>query len=212
MSDEKSANAESVLVVGICGSLRSASYSRSALGLALQGAQEIGAVTKLLDLREFELPHCDGKEDESHYPEDVFRLRREVKPAQGLILATPEYHGSFSGVLKNALDLMGFDEVEGKMVGLVGVSGGKLGALNALNGLRVVGRSLHAWVIPEQVSIAEAWKIFDDAGNLTESGSAERVKNLGREVARFSYLHSSESTKEFLRAWESAPANPGGEL
>ena len=49
----------------------------------------------------------------------LHRLRKEVKEAHGIIVGTPEYHGSLSGVLKNALDLMSFDEIEGKMMGLV---------------------------------------------------------------------------------------------
>ena len=61
---------------------------------------------------------CDGKENEDALPQDVFKLRREVSQAAGIILGTPEYHGSFSGLLKNALDLMGFDEIEDKMIGL----------------------------------------------------------------------------------------------
>jgi len=65
----------------------------------------------------------------------------KVKRAQGILLATPEYHGGYSGVLKNALDLMGFDEFEGKMIGLVGVSGGNMGAFGALSSLRSVGRA-----------------------------------------------------------------------
>ena len=67
-------------------------------------------------------------------------------------------------MLKNALDLMGFDEIEGKMIGLVGVSGGAMGAFDALNSLRNVGRALHAWVVPEQAAVAEAWKAFDGSG------------------------------------------------
>jgi multimeric flavodoxin WrbA len=61
-----------------------------------------------------------------------------VRAAQGIILATPEYHGGYSGVLKNALDLMGFEEFEGKVRGLVGVSGGGMGAFGSLNNLRAV--------------------------------------------------------------------------
>ena len=180
-----------------------------ALQVALQGAQEVGAQTQLIDLKEYDLVFCDGKMDQTAYPEDVFRLRREVKAAGGIILATPEYHGSFSGVLKNALDLMGFDEIEGKMIGLVGVSGGALGAVHALNSLRTIGRALHAWVIPEQASIAEAYKLFDSSGKLRDSAIEKRVKDVGRQVARFAYLHTSEKAQEFLRAWEGAPENPG---
>jgi NAD(P)H-dependent FMN reductase len=181
-----------------------------ALQVALAGAQEVGAQTRLIDLRAYSLIFCDGKEDESGYPPDVFRLREDVRAAQGIILATPEYHGSYSGVLKNALDLMGFEEFEGKMLGLVGVSGGGMGAFGAMTSLRAVGRALHAWVIPEQASIPEAWKVFDVAGSLQDRGLEQRLKDVGRQVARFAYLHTSQQAQEFLRAWEGAPVNPGG--
>jgi FMN reductase len=178
--------------------------------VALAGAKEAGARTRLIDLSAYHLIFCDGKEDESGYPKDVFTLREEVRAAQGIILATPEYHGGYSGVLKNALDLMGFEEFEGKMLGLVGVSGGGMGAFGAMNNLRAVGRALHAWVIPEQASIPEAYKVFDESGTLKDSALEKRLKEVGRQVARFAYLHTSEQAQEFLRAWEGAPVNPGG--
>jgi len=181
-----------------------------ALKVALKGAQEFGVQTNLIDLRDYNLVFCDGNQDESAYPEDVFKLRREVAEAQGIILGTPNYHASFSGVLKTALDLMGFDGFEGKMVGLVGVSGGSKGAADALNSLRAIGRALHAWVAPNQVSIAEAWKYFDHAGCLKDAVLEERIKEVGRQVAKFAYLHSSEKVQEFLEEWERAPENPGG--
>ena len=199
-----------ISVVGICGSLRAGSHTRMALRVALEGAQEVGAQTKLIDLRDYGLNFCDGKEDESGYPPGVGKLRKEVRATEGIILATPEYHGGSSGVLKNALDLMGFDEFEGKMVGLVGVSGGRMGAVDALNTLRNIGRALHAWVVPEQAGIPEAWNVFDEAGNMKNPKLGERVKDVGRQVARYAYLHSSEKALEFMRLWEGAPVNPGG--
>jgi NAD(P)H-dependent FMN reductase len=198
-----------IRIAAICGSLRATSYTRLALAIALRGAEELGAETRLIDLRDYELIFCDGKEDESIYPQDVFRLRGEVAAAQGIILGTPVYHASFSGVLKNALDLMGFREFEGKMIGLVGVSGGRVGALEALNSLRIIGRGLRAWVIPEHVSVPEAWKAFDQAGKLKDAGLEKRLLEVGRQVARFAYLHTSEQAQAFLKFWESAPANPG---
>jgi FMN reductase len=181
-----------------------------ALGIALQGAEAVGAETRLIDLREYELVFCDGKQDESGYPADVFRLRDEVRRAQGIILATPEYHGGFSGVVKNPLDLMGFAEFEGRMIGLIGVSGGALGAANALSNLRAIGRSLHAWLIPEQASVAGTYRAFDKDGKLKDKDLEKRVKTVGQQVARFAYLHSSKKAREFVEAWERAPHNPGG--
>jgi len=166
-------------IVGISGSLRSGSYTTLAVRLALKGAEELECQTKLIDLRDYQLSFCDGKDDESQFPKDVFRLREEVKQAPGIILGTPEYHGGYSGVLKNALDLMGFEEFEGKMLGLLGVSGGAMGAFGAMNSLREVGRALHAWVVPEQASIPQAWQEFDDAGE-SEKPEAGRTRQAGR--------------------------------
>jgi NAD(P)H-dependent FMN reductase len=203
--------AESVRVVAIPGSLREGSYTRLAAGIALRGAKQVGAETELLDLRALDLPFCDGRDDESTYPAGVHALRAKVRGAQGVILATPEYHGGVSGVLKNALDLMGFEEFEGKMMGLVGVSGGALGAASALAVLRTTGRVLHAWVVPEQAGIAHVARAFDARGELVDARLEERVLQVGRQVARFAYLHSSAQAREFLRAWESATPNPGGQ-
>jgi NAD(P)H-dependent FMN reductase len=87
-----------------------------------------------------------------------------------------------------------------------------LGAINALNSLRTIGRALHAWVVPQQVSIPKAWKLFNEDGTLEDDNLRERLKDVGREVARFAFLHTSEQIQEFLRGWETAFPNPGGKL
>lgn len=196
-------------VVAICGSLRSNSYTMAALRIALQGAEAMGAETELIDLRDYELIFCNGEKDASSYPPDVLKLRRVVQQAQGIILGTPEYHGGPSGVLKNALDLMGFDEFQGKVIGLVGVAGGQTGAINSLNSLRTIGRSLRAWVIPHQVSIPQAWRVFDSSGQLKASGLEKRLLEVGQGVTRFAYLLTSRQGLEFLEEWEQAHLNPG---
>lgn len=207
---ERTATADQIRIAGISGSLRPGSYTRLAVEIALRGAQEVGAATQLIDLSDYELAFCTGRRDEPTYPEDVYRLRREVRAAHGVILGTPEYHGSLSGVLKNALDLMGFEELEGKMIGLIGVSAGTMGASDALNSLRAIGRALHAWVIPQQASVSEVRKVIDATGAVTSADLENRLMEVGRQVARFAYLHTSEQVREFLRLWEEAPMNPGG--
>ena len=101
-----------ILVVGLCGSLRQGSTTHAALTIALAGAKEAGAEVELLDLSKYQLIFHGSVVDESEYPSDVFKLKEKVKRAHGILLGTPEYHGSFSGVLKNALDLMWFEEFE----------------------------------------------------------------------------------------------------
>lgn len=197
----------SIRVVGLPGSLREGSYTRQAVRLALEGAREAGAETELLDLREMELPFAKDPRGET---DDGERLRATVRRANGLVLGTPEYHGGYSGVLKNALDLMGFDELEGKMIGLVAVSGGATAGISAMNTLRDVSRAVHAWVVPKQAGVPAAHRQFDDEGRLRDDGLAKRLRGVGQQVAQFAALHSARDCQQFLAAWERAPENPGG--
>ena len=198
-----------ITVAGLCGSLSEDSATRHALEIALSGAAEAGAQTLLIDLRDYNLPFAGLAHDPEVF-RDVARLSDHLRATQTILWGTPEYHGSYSGVLKNALDLMGFDEFEGKMIGLIGVAGGSTGAINALNHLRSVGRQLHAWVLPQQVSIARAWDAFASDGELKDKELEARLKEMGREVARFACLHST-TAEDFIRRWEQAAENPGGE-
>ena len=178
-------------VVGLCGSLRKGSTTHAALRIALAGAKEAGAEVELIDLSEYKLIFYGEVAEESEYPPDVFKLKKKVQRAHGILLGTPEYHGSFSGVLKNALDLMWFEEFENKVVGLIGVSGGRMGAGNALSMLRTVGATLRALVIPTDVSIARATEAFDENGNLHDPELANRVRAVGHQVAEYAALYNS---------------------
>lgn len=162
-----------IKIVGILGSLRPGSYSALALKEAADKVAALGAQVEILDLREMNLPFCDGGDEYPDYP-DVEILRVKVKAADGLILATPEYHGSVSGVMKNALDLMSFEHLSGKVTGMMSVLGGQSNS-NALNELRIIMRWVHAWVIPEQIAIGQAWKAFDSEGQLNDQKLVERV-------------------------------------
>ena len=179
-------------IVAICGSLRKNSYTRMALKIALKGAAGLGADVKLIELRDYELVFA-GSVDEQNYPEDVFKLRSEVKQAQGIILGSPEYHGSLSGVLKNMLDLISYKEFEGKIVGLVGVAGGALGAANTLNTMCTISRNLQAWVLPQQVSIPESYKAFDEHGNIRNKDIENRLLSIGRQIVKFTSHHQNIS-------------------
>lgn len=169
-----------VKIVGIGGSLRPDSYSQQALAVAAQRAEALGAEVEILDLRTLNLPFCNGGDDYSDYP-DVARLQQAVRESDGLILATPEYHGSVSGVLKNALDLMGFEELSGKMTGLISVLGGQSNS-NALNDLRTILRWVHAWVIPEQIAVGQAWKAFGPDGKLLDEGLSKRFDQFAQSL------------------------------
>ncbi|MGK7873381.1 MAG: NADPH-dependent FMN reductase [Xenococcaceae cyanobacterium] len=169
-----------VKIVGIGGSLRPNSYSHQALNLAAERVQVLGASVEILDLRKMQLPFCHGGDDYSEYP-DVEGLRQTVKEADGLILATPEYHGGVSGVLKNALDLMSFEHLAGKVTGAISVLGGQSNS-NALNELRLIMRWVHGWVIPEQIAIGQAWKAFNPEGKILDEKLSQRFDQFAQSL------------------------------
>ena len=137
-----------------------------------------------------QIPFCDERSDPSTYPPDVALLRRTVGEAHGLLLGSPEYHGSMSGALKNALDLLSHEEMEGKMVGLVAVAGGSQSATGTLLHMRTVCRHLHAWVLPRQVSISRIGDAFTQEGHLKDPSHERRLLDAGRDVARYAALHA----------------------
>lgn len=169
-----------VKIVGIAGSLRRDSYSVQALELAADRIKALGAEVEILDLRQMNLPFCNGGDDYPDYP-DVEKLRNAVKEADGLILVTPEYHGSVSGVLKNALDLMSFEHLSGKVVGGISILGGQSNN-NALNDLRTILRWVHAFVIPDQIAIGQAWQAFDKEGKLQDEKLSQRLDRFAQSL------------------------------
>lgn len=202
------ASASPLRVVGLAGSLRHASRTRRALAIALEGARSAGASVELIDLRAHALDLFDadargaaGSDTGAGVGLGVrvgesaaARLRRLVGRADGVILATPEYHGGYSGVLKNALDHLSGAQLEGKVIGLIGVGGSWTGGVDALNGLRTVGRSLRAWVLPEQASVPRAGEAFDERGALRDPELRARLERVGRRVATFARAAALDRT------------------
>ncbi|MFB6108685.1 MAG: NADPH-dependent FMN reductase [Haloplanus sp.] len=189
-------------VAAVCGSLRERSYTRTALRYALAEAADAGGDVTLLDLREYDLPALNPDEE---VPVDASAFRTAVRGADSVILGTPVYHGSYAGVLKNALDYCGFDEFEGKTVGLLGVAGGAF-ALAALEHLRSVCRTLDAWVVPHQAALPNVSSAFEPAAVETAVGTVDRafvdpdledrVRTLGRRTVEYANIEPDPPTPE----------------
>ncbi|WP_251342932.1 NADPH-dependent FMN reductase [Haloplanus halophilus] len=180
-----------VTVAAIPGSLRERSYTRLALARALDAAEAVGAEAEMLDLRTFDLPPLNPDVDDRG---DADAFARRVRGADAVLLGTPTYHGSYSGVLKNALDHCGFDEFEGKTVGLLGVAGGAF-PITALEHLRSVCRALDAWVLPHQAAVPNASAAFED-GALVDERLETRVATLGRRVVEYAAIEPDPATFE----------------
>ncbi len=195
---------DSIRITGVCGSLSADGATRKALAIALHGAAEYDAETALLELRDFNLVFY-GSVPQNEYPPDVFRLRQALKDSQGIILATPEYHGSLTGALKNMLDLMSIEDFETKIIGLVGIAGGDIGAINSLNTMKTICRNLHCWVLPQEVSIANSAQTFNDDGTVKDPAIEERLLNVGRQLVKFASVQRKVQQSEFAQLWKSLP-------
>ncbi|WP_256391183.1 NADPH-dependent FMN reductase [Natronoarchaeum rubrum] len=183
--------AENTHVVAICGSLRDESHTRTALAVALDAAERVGASTELIDLRELELPVFDADAPDAG---DAPELARRVREADAVLLGTPMYHGSYSSVLKTALDYCGFDEFENETVGLLAVAGGRF-PVTALDHLRSVCRALDAWVLPYQAVVPRAYQAIED-DEFVDDELEERVATLGRRVVQYAGIEPDPETFE----------------
>ncbi|EJN59631.1 NADPH-dependent FMN reductase [Halogranum rubrum] len=165
-------------VVAVCGSRRDGSHTKTALEHALAAAEAAGADTDLIDLGAVDLPLYHPDEDAQG---ESAELVRRVRDADGVILGSPVYHGSYSSTLKNFHDYCSGDDYEDTVVGLLTVAGGSsYGA--TLEHMRSTVRNVHGWAIPQQVGIPRAYDQFED-GELVEDGIRERIEALGRLVA-----------------------------
>jgi FMN reductase len=173
--------------VGLGGSFRTNSSSSKALAVPLTYLKQRGHSTTMLLLSDLKLPGfetCDRLED---YPDSVQYMIREVRSANGLIFATPVYHGTLSGGMKNALDFFEYlsedpkPYLTDKVIGLISTSGGIPG-INAINTMDYISRALHAWVCPTTVAIANSWKQFDADGNVLDDNLHQRLLQMAREL------------------------------
>lgn len=166
-------------ILALLGSLRSDSATRKALELAVSGTGKTPLEVTVIGPEPLRLPLFEEGVTESEPP--VQLLRKQVAEADGLLIATPVYHDSYSGVLKNAIDHL-YDELADKVVGLIAVGGGRTGQGQALEHLRAVLRETSSWVLPRQVAIPSSKKAFDEQGKLTDPELEMRLVRLGQEL------------------------------
>jgi FMN reductase len=183
-------------VAGLGGSIARDSRSRAALATALGGAENAGARTQLLDLRQLDLPMFNP-EDEPN--EAVSKLIESCHEADGMIWSSPMYQGTISGALKNALDWLRLLEareppfLHDKVVGLISTAGGTQG-LQAINTMEFATRALRAWAVPYVVPVAGAARVFDATGRLQDQAVEQQLRMLGSEVVRVAQRFASDST------------------
>jgi FMN reductase len=197
-------------VVGLGGSLAERSTSLAALRIAINGAREAGAETRLIDVKSLDLPMY--RPQESNVPDRAWDFCEAMYGAHGILWSSPLYHGTVSGAFKNALDwlhlLIDRDPpyLSDKVVGLISTAGGVQG-LQAVNTMEFVVRALRAWAVPLVLPIPRAWQEFDEADRPKDPLIAEQLRNLGREVVRAARQLSTDGYCDYTQPHpEAVPA------
>lgn len=140
------------MILGILGSHSSTSHTRLGLEAVAQRVRKAGDDCHIVDLTtEFPARHDINDYDEPVPGGQTEAIRRRVAEADGIILATPVYHGSYSGLLKNFLDHLEGDAFADKPVAILANGGGPRSSIAACDQLRTVVRAISGWSVPTQV-------------------------------------------------------------
>jgi azobenzene reductase len=187
------------LVVGVSGSRRDGSYTEHAVAHALDAAERAGADTDHIRLGRVDLPLYHPDRDAEEQGEAAALLER-MRAADGVIVGSPVYHGSYSSTFRNFHDYCSFDEYDETPTGIVVVAGGGTIA-STMDHLRITLRGVHAEVVPEQAGIRSASSKFED-GDLVADSLAERVDDVAEAVVEA--VRRRQARAEQLAAEESA--------
>ena len=184
-----------VNVVGIGGSLRADSQSERALRIVLEGAAEAGAKTTVVSGADLVLPFYDPAENAR--PPIARRLVEELRAADGVVLVSPGYHGTVSGLVKNALDYLedlreeSAPYLDGRAVGCVSVAFGWQAAVTTLTALRSIVHALRGWPTPLGAAVNSAVVTFDADGGCSDPKVAASLRTIGAQVVDFANARRS---------------------
>lgn len=184
-------------IVCISGTSRPGNYTSHAVQVVVDELRTLSVEPIFVDARDLHLTFPGETESE-----DAKRLRERVLAASGIIIGTPEYHGSFSAMTKLIIENLGFPSaLQGKPVALLGVAGGRIGAIKSLEQLRSVCAHTGAIVMPGAVSIAGIRNVFDDKGNITDAGSEKALRGVAHAMVNFlkEYVHPKQVLEAMVR-------------
>ena len=174
-------------VLGVAGSMRENSFSLQVLKMVLEEAQKRGAQTRLLALMEAGLPMYAPNASSPA----LEKVTKDVEWADAFILASPDFHGSISGVLKNFLDHF-YEEFAGKLFGYVVASHEK--GLTVMDQMRTVVRQCYGWSLPYGVSISGPQDFAQ--GKLTNERIEQRIGMMARDIVVYGRLIKTQFAQD----------------
>lgn len=175
--------------MGIGGTTRPGSSSEVILRAALREIELLGAETRLFAGPDLVFPIFAPESPERH--PDAVRLIESLRACDGIIISSPGYHGSMSGLIKNALDYtedMVADPspyLDGRPVGCIVCANGWQATGSTLAALRSVLHALRAWPTPLGITVNSKIKMFDEAGMCTDAGLADNLKIMAHQIMWF---------------------------
>ena len=179
-------------ILMLYGSLRERSFSRFLTFEAARILEQFGAEVKIFD--PMELPMV-GSVPETH--PKVVELRELCLWSEGQVWCSPERHGAVTGVMKNQIDWIPLEQgalrpSQGRTLAVMQVCGGSQ-SFNVVNTLRLLGRWMRMFTIPNQSSVPMAYKEFDDEGRMRPSAYYDRVVDVMEELFKFTLLTRGRS-------------------
>ena len=183
-------------ILAFAGSTRSQSFNKRIVAVAAEAAREGGAEVEILDLADYRMPLFDEDEEAANGKSDAAKVvKAKMIASDGFLISSPEYNGSFTGVLKNTLDWVSrADEGDapgslpafaGKAVTLMAASPGGLGGLRALFHVRDVLSGVGCLVLPKQVAVPAVHTQFGEDGVMKAEGFRPHIEALGRGLAEY---------------------------
>jgi arsenical resistance protein ArsH len=178
-------------ILFLYGSLRERSYSRLLAEEAARIMEEFGTEVRFFDPRELPIY---GSVPDTH--PKVQELRELSLWSEGQVWSSPELHGQVSGIMKNQIDWIPLSigavrPTQGRTLAVMQVSGGSQ-SFNAVNTLRLLGRWMRMFTIPNQSSVAKAYQEFHEDGTMKDSDYRDRVIDVMEELYKFTLLLRSQ--------------------
>jgi FMN reductase len=187
-------------IVGLGGTTRSPSTSEAALRYALKAAELAGARTAMLAGPALQLPmYAPEKTERCERAAELVSLLRR---SHGVILASPGYHGSISGLVKNALDyiedMRGDSAVylDGRAVGCIACAQGWQATGGTLAALRSIVHALRGWPTPVGVAVNSGLNVFDGEGRCLDTGISTQLEVMAQQVVTFAHMRAAVSERD----------------
>ncbi len=180
-------------ILAFAGSSRIDSFNKKLVKIAAEEARKAGAEVTYIDFLDYPMPLFNQDlETQEGLPQKVLEFKHLLREHQGFLISCPEYNGSITPLLKNAIDWASRPELnekplscfKGKVAALLATSPGGLGGIRGLVHVRVILEGIGVMVIPEQKAIPNADQAFDESEQLKDEKQAQGVMAIAQKLTK----------------------------